>query len=143
MLCLFTTNLAESVSFKTPQTLLVCCKISEPRTWLYRFHVQNDTTSANLCGIKQTLGAHGFHKCRLPISIVTMRLLKQYIFMSNLTNHNKLMFWSACTLAFFSFLQSSECLYFCIKLFKTQSHVALQCAYKKRTHSFDYKNIKN
>ena len=37
-----------------------------------------------------------------------MRLLKRYIFRSNLTNHNKLMFWSAYTLAFFGFLRSSE-----------------------------------
>ena len=35
------------------------------------------------------------------------------------------------------------CVYFSIKLFETQNHVALQCAYKKRTHSFDYKSIKN
>ena len=37
-----------------------------------------------------------------------MQLLKKYTFRSNLTNHKKLMFWSACTPAFFGFLRSSE-----------------------------------
>ena len=59
-------------------------------------------------GIKRILSAHGSRKPRLPISIVSMRLLKRYIFRFSLTNHNKLMYWSASTLAFFGFLRSPE-----------------------------------
>ena len=125
VLCLFATNLAESVSFKTLKLYLSAVKFQNMEPGFRDSMSKMTQLQLTLRGIKRTLGAHGSHKPCLPISTVTMRLLKQYIFMSNLTNHNKLMFWSACTLAFFGFLRSSEYVStFCIKLFKTQNLVA-------------------
>ena len=108
VLCLFVTNLAESVSFKTLKLYLSAVKFQNMELGFRDSMSKMTQLQLTLRGIKRTLGAHGSRKPRLPISIVTMRLLKRYIFMSKLTNHNKLMFWSACTLAFFGFLRSSE-----------------------------------
>ena len=108
VLCLFVTNLAESVSFKTLKLYLSAVKFQNMELGFRDSMSKMTQLQLTLCGIKRTLGAHGSRKPCLPISIVTMRLLKRYIFMSKLTNHNKLMFWSACTLAFFGFLRSSE-----------------------------------
>ena len=108
VLCLFATNLAESVSFKTLKHYLSAVKFQNIELGFIDSMSKMTQLQLTLRGIKRTLGAHRSGKPHLPTSIVTMRLLKQYIFRSNLTNHNKLMFWSACTLAFFGFLQSSE-----------------------------------
>ena len=108
VLCLFATNLAESVSFKTLKLYLSAVKFQNIELGFIDSMSKMTQLQLSLHGIKRTLGAHRSRKLRLPISTVTKRLLKRYIFRSNLTNNSKLLFWSACTLAFFGFLRSSE-----------------------------------
>ena len=109
VLCLFATNLAESVSFKIFKLYLSAVKFQNIELGFIDSMSKMTQLQLALHGIKQTLGVQWACKAPcLPVSIVTMMLLKWYICRSNLTNHNKLMFWSACTLAFFGFLQSSE-----------------------------------
>ena len=104
VLCLYATNLAESVSFKTLKLYLSAVKFQNIELGFSKM----TQLQLTLRGTKRTLGAHGSRKPHIPISIVTMRLLKRYIFRSKPTNHNKLIFWSVCILAFFGFLRSSE-----------------------------------
>ena len=110
VLCLFATNLAESVSLKTLKLYLSAVKfqntelgfkdsMSKMTQLRLTLHTTLHKTNLRCTSILQTL----------PLYInCNHEAAKRYIFRSNRTNHNKLMSWSACTLAFFGFSWSSE-----------------------------------
>ena len=130
VLCLFATNLAESVS-QTFKLYLSAMKFQNIELGFIDSMSKMTQLQLTLRGIKRTLGAHGSHKPRLSISIVTLKLLKQYIFRSNLTNHNKLMFWPVLmhTGLLWFLTEFRICLYIGIKLFERQNPVAPGCVH--------------
>ena len=100
VLCLFVTNLAESVSFRTLKLYLSDVKFQNIELGFIHFLSKMTQLQLILHSINEPWVHMDLAKLLLPISIVNMRLLKRYISRSDLTNYNKLMFWSACTLAF-------------------------------------------
>ena len=108
VLCLFATNLAQNVAFKTVKLYITGVKFHNIELGFKDKIPKMSQLQLTLRGIKRSIGTHGSHKQRLPITIVTLKLLRSYLARSNLNCHDKAMYWSAFTLAFFGFLRSSE-----------------------------------
>ena len=121
--CLFATNLAESVSFKTLKLCLSAVKVQNIEFGFIDFMSKMTQLQLTLRGIKRTLGAHGSRKPSLPILIVTMRLLKQYVFRYDLTNQLQQVNVLVC--------MHTGLLWFLteFKLFEGQNPVAPGCAH--------------
>ena len=108
VLCLFATNLAHNVAFKTVKLCITVVKFHNIELRFKDKIPKMSQLQLTLRGIKRIISTHGSRKQRLPIMIVTLKLLRSYLARSNLNCHDKAMYWSAFTLAFFGFLRSSE-----------------------------------
>ena len=121
--CVFATNLAESVSFKTLKLYLSAVKVQNIELGFIDFMSKMTQLQLTLRGIKRTLGAHGSRNPPppppLPILIVTMRLLKRYVFRYQLQQVNVLVCMHTGLLWFLTEF----------KLFEGQNPVAPGCAH--------------
>ena len=106
----FITFLAEQVSFTTLKldVCLAAVKLNNIELG-YKDKVHKMAQlHVLLRGIKQTLGNKGKRKQCLPVTLLLLRSLKQYLEMLSILNQDKLMHWAAFTTVFFSVLHSLE-----------------------------------
>lgn len=103
-LCLFSTFLAESLQHSSIKVYLAAVRslhiesgFPDPLDNCLQLH-------RVVRGIKRAQGSPSSHK-RLPVTAEIMKLIHSQL---SLSNHDDIMFWAACTLAFFGFLRSAE-----------------------------------
>ena len=101
VLCLFATNPAQTVAFKTVKLYTTGVKFHNIELGFKDKIPKMTQLQLTLQGIKRSIGTHVSRKQCLPITIVTLKLLRTYLARSNLNSHDKAIYWSAFTLAFF------------------------------------------
>ena len=108
VLMLYVTDLADSLSFKSIKLYLSVIKHRNIALGFKNSIHKIAQLHMLLCGIKRTLGNKGVKKKRQPITLPLLRQLHHYFRHSSFPSQDKVTLWSACTLAFFGFLRSSE-----------------------------------
>ena len=103
----FASWLADQVSFPTIKLYLAGIRFTHIENSLVDPFADAPLLHLLLRGIKRTKGLSS--RRRLPITMSVMRQLKEALATDpRITSRDKLMLWSAFTLAFFAFLRSSE-----------------------------------
>ena len=108
VLMLYVTDLADSLSFKSIKLYLSAIKHRNIALGFKNSIHKMAQLHMLLRGIKRTLGNKGVKKKHQPITLPLLRQLHHYFRHSSFPSRDKVMLWSACTLAFFGFLLSSE-----------------------------------
>ena len=104
---LFATHLARSMSYKTIKLYIAAIKFHNIELDFEDRVSQMQQLHILVRGIMRKLGTHGLRKPRLPITLLTMKILHSYLEESPLDIKTR-MLWAAFTLAFFAFLRSSK-----------------------------------
>ena len=107
-LCLFVTDLANSLSYKSINLYLCGVKYHAMAQGFRNCMQGMHQLHLTMRGIKRKLGVTGQRKPRMPISVVTLKQIGSYINSSYANKLDRTMFWAASALAFFGFLRSSE-----------------------------------
>ena len=87
--CLFATNLAQTVAFKTVKLYITGVKFHNTELRFKGKIPKMTQLQLTLRGIKLSICTHGPRKQHLPIMIVTLKLLRSYLARSNLNSHDK------------------------------------------------------
>ena len=108
VLMLFVTDLTDSLSFKSIKLYLSAIKHSNISLGFKDSIHKMAQLHILLRGIKRTQGNKGVKAKHQPITLPLLRYLHHYLKRSSFPTQDKVMLWSASTLAFFGFLRSSE-----------------------------------
>ena len=102
-LCLFITDLANSLSYKSINLYLCSVKYHAMAQGLRNRMQGMHQLHLTMRGIKRKLGVTGHRKPRIPISVVTLKQIRSYINSSYANKLERTMFCAASALAFFGF----------------------------------------
>lgn len=107
LLRLFSASLTSNLAYKSIKLYLAAVRFYHVENGFHDPFTNAPQLQLLLKGIKRTLGNHTHH--RFPVTMAVLRQLKnQLVSATDLCPQDKLMLWSAFTLAFFAFLRSSE-----------------------------------
>ena len=105
---LFVTHLANTVSFKSIKLYLSVVKFKAVELGFRNNFHKMSQLHLLLRGIKRKLGSTVARKLRPPITPELLKLIKSHMRKKVFPRSDSTMLWSACFLAFFGFLHSSD-----------------------------------